>query len=167
MIESAIFYAKQDDVCIIKLVGDIRYPMGCALDEFLNQLFLKTDYNNIVLDLTEVMGIDSTGLGLLAKIANFVKDRFTTQTTLVSTNKDINLILDSVGFYEVFRICDTSPVKPKTLQLIPDKNFSKSELSKTLFDSHCTLSQLNDKNQETFKGVLDILRHKVVNQDLS
>jgi anti-anti-sigma factor len=167
MSETATLYAKQNDVYIIKLVGNIRYTLGCALEEFLNQLFLKTDYNSIILDLTEVTGIDSTGLGLLAKVANFVRDRFTTQATLVSTNQNINHILDSVGFYEIFQICDTTPIKVDTLQPIPSKNFSKSELSKTLLDSHDALSQLNDNNRETFKDVIDILKHKMVNQNFS
>jgi anti-anti-sigma factor len=165
MSETAILYTKQHDIYIIKLVGDIRYTMGCALDEFLNQLFLDTDYNSILLDLTEATGIDSTGLGLLAKVANFVRDRFTTQATLVSTNQDINRILDSVGFYEIFHICDTPSFKAETLQPISSKHLSKSELSKTLFDSHNTLSQLNDKNREAFKDVINILKHKVVNQN--
>lgn len=165
MTETAMFYAKQDDVYIIKLVGNIRYPMGCALDEFLDRLFLDTDYNSILLDLTEVTAIDSTGLGLLAKVANFVRDRFTTQATLVSTNPDINRVLDSVGFYEIFHICDKTPIKEDKLQPIPNKTPNKSELSKTLFDSHNTLSQLNEKNRETFKGVIDTLKHKMINQD--
>lgn len=166
MSEPKILYTKQGNIYIIKFVGDIRYTMAYALDEFLNKLFRDTDYNGILLDLTEVTCIDSTGLGLLAKVANFVRDRFETQTTLVSTNRDINHILNSVGFYEIFHICDEIPVKAETLQPIPNKNLSKSGLSKTLFDSHHTLSQLNSKNRETFKDVIGILRHKVVNENL-
>jgi anti-anti-sigma factor len=163
MSETAALFAKLNDIYIIKLVGNIQYTMGCALDEFFDQLFLDTGFNNIVLDLTEVTGMDSTSLGLLAKLANFVRDRFATQATLVSTNEDINCILENVGFYEIFYICDTSPIKIMTLQPIPNKNFSKPELSNTVFNSHNTLSQLNDKNRETFKGVIEVLKHKVVN----
>jgi anti-anti-sigma factor len=166
MSETTIFYTKQGDIYIIKFVGDIRYTMAYALDEFLEQLFQYTDYNSILLDLTEVTCIDSTGLGLLAKVANFARDRFAMKITLVSANPDINHILDSVGFYEIFYICDTLPVKAETLQPIPSKNLSKSGLSKTLFDSHHTLSQLNNKNRETFKDVIGILRHKAVNENL-
>jgi hypothetical protein len=38
------------DTYIIKLIGDIRYTMGCALGDFLDRLFAHTDYNDIVVD---------------------------------------------------------------------------------------------------------------------
>ena len=35
------FYVKQGTVYLIKLVGDIRYTMGCALGDFLDELFAR------------------------------------------------------------------------------------------------------------------------------
>ena len=52
------FYVKQGTVYLIKLVGDIRYTMGCALGDFLDELFARADFDDIVVDLTETHSID-------------------------------------------------------------------------------------------------------------
>jgi len=65
---------------VIKLNGDVRYTMGCALGDFLNRLFAQTDYDGIIVDLTDAHSIDSTSLGLLARIANFSHQHFAHKT---------------------------------------------------------------------------------------
>jgi hypothetical protein len=50
----AAFYLKQGNTYILKLVGDVRYTMGCALGDFLDQAVRKkADYDDIIVDLTE------------------------------------------------------------------------------------------------------------------
>lgn len=155
------FYTKQGGTYAIKLVGDIRYSMGCSLDEFLEQLFAQGDYDDILIDLTEVNSIDSTSLGLMAKVANFMRQRFGRKATLVSTNADINQTLDSIGFSEVFNICADRAVGSEGLERLSVAELNKTELAKTLFEAHRALSELNEKNRETFKGVLEALKGKV------
>lgn len=53
MDSGAAFYVKQGGVYILKLVGDIRYTMGCALGDFLDNLFTRADYDDIIVNLTE------------------------------------------------------------------------------------------------------------------
>jgi anti-anti-sigma factor len=157
----AAFYVKQGNVYMLKLVGEIRYTMGCALGDFLNGLFARTDYDDIIVDLTEARSIDSTSLGLLAKIANFNHQRFSRQTTLLSTNPDINQILETMGFYEVFAVRDTGAAITATLQPLSIDGPCKEELTRIVFDAHQTLSDLNTRNREAFKTVLDQLRPKL------
>jgi len=160
----AAFYVKQGSVYILKLVGDIRYTMGCALGDFLDGLFARTDYDDIVVDLTEAHSIDSTSLGLLAKIANFNQQRFSHKTTLLSTNPDVNQILDTMGFYDIFTIRDTGVAISAALQPLVDQGLCKDELTRIVFEAHQTLSELNPRNQQAFQGVLDNLRSQMGNQ---
>ena len=164
MNSGAAFYVKQGSVYILKLVGDIRYTMGCALGDFLDGLFARTDYDDIVVDLTEAHSIDSTSLGLLAKIANFNQQRFSHKTTLLSTNPDVNQILDTMGFYDIFTIRDTGAAISATLQPLVDQGLCKDELTRIVFEAHQTLSELNPRNQQAFQGVLDNLRSQMGNQ---
>lgn len=161
MDEGAAFYAKQGHSYILKLVGDIRYTMGCSLGDFLDDLFEQTDYDDIVVDLTQTHSIDSTSLGLLAKIANFISERFQRKTTLFSTNPDVNQVLDIMGFYDIFDIRDTSETISESLQQLAIKEPGKEELTQIVFEAHRTLSELNPQNQETFKGVVENLRNKL------
>jgi anti-anti-sigma factor len=158
------FYVKQSNTYVIKLVGDIRYTMGCSLDDFLNQLFENMDFDDIVVDLGETTCIDSTSLGLLAKIANFMQDRFAKKTTLISTDKDINQLLDSVGFYAVFNICEQCPTCSEGSLRLSISDPSKTELTKTMFEAHSRLSELNDNNREIFKNVVEALKNKLVSE---
>ena len=161
MHDGSAFYAKQGTTYLIKLVGNIRYTMGCALGDFLDELFTRADHDGIVMDLTESQSIDSTSLGLLAKIANFSRSRFGRKTTLFSTNPDVNQVLDTMGFGEIFDIRDSGETISETLRQLAITEPSKDELTRIVFESHRTLSDLNAHNQEAFKGVVANLRAKL------
>ncbi len=157
----AAFYIRQGNTYILKLVGDIRYTMGCALGDFLNGLFARTDYEDIIVDLTEAHSIDSTSLGLLARIANFNRERFHHKTTLLSSNVDVNQVLDNMGFYEIFNIRDTGETISATLRQLAIRDPAKDELTRIVYEAHRTLSELNPQNREAFKGVVESLRAKM------
>lgn len=156
-----VFYAKQDHTYILKLVGEIRYTLGYSLDTFLNRLFERKDFNDILIDLTETTSIDSTSLGLLAKVANFMRDRFSKKTTIISSNEDVNQILDSVGFYEVFTICDDGKAGLEEGQQLPTADPSQTQMTKTVLDAHNVLSELNQDNRNMFKDVVEALKEEL------
>lgn len=161
MDDGAAFYVKQGDTYVLKLVGDIRYTMGCALGEFLDGLFARADYQDIVVDMTQTRSIDSTSLGLLAKIANFSHSRLARKTTLFSTNPDVNQVLETLGFYDVFDIRDTGETISATLRQLAIKEPCKDDLTRIVFEAHRALSELNPHNQEIFKSVVESLRTKL------
>lgn len=158
----ALFYAKQNDTWIIKLNGNLRYTMGCALQDFLDALFARQDYNDILVDLTDAHALDSTILGLLARIANFSQQRFQRQTTLLSTHPDVNQILENLGLTEIFSVRASHEAIAATLRplAIPEP-CDKAALSRVVYQAHQALSALNPSNQAAFKDVLEHLRPKL------
>lgn len=153
-----VYYAKQNHCYVLKFVGDIRYTQGNALDQFLNRLFGQDDFDDMLIDLSETTSIDSTNLGLLAKIANYMHHQLHKQATVVSLNDDINQTLDGVGFFQVFHICQDPCRCRQADQVVPDTNPSKDEITRTVREAHQTLSDLNEHNRLIFRNVLDALK---------
>ena len=157
----AVYYARHQDTYVIKLTGEVRYQLGCSFDDFLKRLFARNDFSDILIDLTETRMIDSTCLGLLAKIANDARHRSGRKVTIFSTNEDINQILNGVGFNSVFNICNANPTSAGDADQINPCAADQSHLARTLYDAHLILSELNDKNREMFRNVVEELQDKV------
>ena len=155
MAEGDIYYAKQDHCYVLKFVGDIRYTQGNALEQFLKRLFRENDFDDMLIDLSETTSIDSTNLGLLAKIANYMRRHQHKRATLVSLNDDVNQTLEGVGFFQVFDIRGDAGCYPDAENNVPATQPSKAELTRTVLEAHQTLSNLNEKNRLAFKSVLD------------
>ena len=153
-----VYYAQRDQLYILKFVGDIRYTLSCSLDKFLDRIFSQANFDTMLIDLTETRSIDSTNLGLLAKIAKFMWRRFDKKTTLISTNPDITQLLASMGFDSVFTICsDRERCQPVDQDLTISEG-TRNELADTLLESHILLSELNENNREMFKSVIEALK---------
>ena len=158
----AIYYAKQGRTYVLKFTGDIRYTMSCSLDQFLERLFEEDDFDEIAIDLTGVTGIDSTNLGLLAKVANQMRRRSPARPSLHSTNPDVNQVLLSMGLEDVFELCFDTDCRhcPKTTRLLAIGEPGKEEMARTMLDAHCVLSDLNEDNRREFRQVVGILRRR-------
>ncbi|MDX1606666.1 MAG: STAS domain-containing protein [Candidatus Competibacterales bacterium] len=158
----AIYYAKQGRTYVLKFIGDIRYTMSCSLDQFLERLFDDSDFDAIAIDLTGVTAIDSTNLGLLAKVANQMRRRSSTKQSLHSTNPEVNQVLLSMGLEDVFELCFDNDCRscPKTIRLLQISDPSKDEMARTMLDAHCVLSDLNDNNRREFRQVVSTLRRR-------
>ena len=161
MTVGTVLYAKQERTYILKFVGDIRYTMSCSLDQFLGQLFKRSDYDAITIDLTETTSIDSTNLGLLAKVANFTRQRFGHKPPLYSNNCDINRVLDSMGLEDVFELhCEPCERCPHTAKPLEVTEPNSRDMARTILDAHCVLSELNEKNQIEFRDIVGVLRQQ-------
>ncbi len=158
-----VCYARQDDLVIVKLTGHIRYATGdsfhlsTSVNAFLDKLFQKKDFKNILIDLTEAESIDSTNLGLLAKITQFTRQHCGDQAIIVSTNEDINETLDGVGFGQVFHILHEACPVDGGMSAIPDTHEGAADLNATMLQAHRILCDLNTKNREAFKSVVHFL----------
>ena len=63
-----IQFAEMDGTFVLKFIGEIRLTLCSALDATIEKIFSSLNFSSIVIDLTESRSIDSTTLGLLAKL---------------------------------------------------------------------------------------------------
>ncbi len=69
-----------------------------------------------------------------------------------------------MGFYDIFTIRDTGETIMVALQQLAIDGPCKDQLTRIVYEAHQTLSELNPRNREAFKGVLDTLRPKLDNR---
>ncbi len=160
-----VLYAQHEGLVVLKFVGQIRlgdsYGASAALNNFLDELFEKGGFENVLIDLTEAQSIDSTNLGLLAKITRFMKETHGRKAAIISTNPDITAALDSVGFTAVFDIYKEFPNAPGKLEALVEATEPESDFSVMVLAAHKALCELNEKNKETYKNLIEIFEKEV------
>ena len=159
MDDGCILQARQGSTCVFAFIGEIRYPLGPALSGHLDQVFRESDLNDVLIDLSATSNIDSTCLGLLAKVANFMRERFDRKPVLFSTRADISELLDCLGFDQVFAIRhDHRPPLENAREIPSHTSFAERELAWTVLDAHHALSELNEANRLRFKDVIEAIQ---------
>lgn len=158
-----IFIAVTDQVCVIKLVGDIRLTLSSSIDNYIEKVFTsKFPYKNIVIDLMETVAIDSTSLGLLAKMSLYAQQRFSIKPTIFSTNPSITKLLNSVGFAQIFNIetgFDSHLEAIKGKELKTSESTNEKKVREKVIEAHKILMSLNNENKEAFKELVSTLEN--------
>jgi len=101
-----ILAAEYDRIPVLKLVGDVRVLMSSTIENYFQSIYSKAILDAMIVDLSETKGIDSTALGLLAKMAIQLRNRFNVKPSIISTNKDITRIIKGMSFDIIFDIVE-------------------------------------------------------------
>jgi len=154
MADGRVLHASHDGVHVLRFIGDIRYTLTPSINRFLEAVFAGPRPAGFVIDLSEADSIDSTNLGLLARIAMRLQALDAPRVTLVSNRADINAILTSMALDEVFDIVDDTGMVTGAAQELPHADADKETLARTLIDAHRALMELSEHNREMFRDVV-------------
>ena len=157
MLSGRILYAVHNGTYVIKFVGDVRVPLCASLEGFMERMFGDAELNSVLIDLGETVAIDSTALGLIAKIAVCLRERLNKKPVILSTNPDVNRILESMGFDRVFLVLAQAPEALENLDELPFSEPSQQELTRHVIEAHRVLMSMNEKNQATFRDLVEAL----------
>ena len=157
---SKILFADQDGVQVLQFFGDVRVCLGPTISTYLASIDKHRGVRAIVIDHRETTGIDSTSLGLLAKISLRSQDQFKTLPTIVSTNADINRILLSMGFDQIFLIDQEAQYDCDQFGELPPKIVSEAVLREQVLEAHKTLMGLNENNLIAFQDLVAALEQE-------
>ncbi|MFW1677047.1 STAS domain-containing protein [Pontibacter sp. JAM-7] len=154
MQDGSIYYALMGGRYILKFVGDVRLTLCSSLDQHLKSVLDRSYVQDILVDLTETTGIDSTTLGLIAKLSIYAEQCHLPHPTIVSTNRDITRVLMSMGFDHIFVLLDSLPQDSADLEALPLVKESAEEIRLRIVEAHRILMNLNDSNREAFKDLM-------------
>ncbi len=159
MSDGAIYYACRDGHYVLKFAGDVRLTLCSTIERHLDSVLQREDITDSLVDLTETDNIDSTSLGLIAKLAIKADKKGMPQPTLVSTREDITRVLVSMGFDRVFVLVPELPADICEFKQVPFVQESEDEVRTRILDAHKVLSDLNDSNREAFKDLVATLEN--------
>ncbi|MEM8767392.1 MAG: STAS domain-containing protein [Pseudomonadota bacterium] len=155
--QGRILVGSHDGVYLLVFEGDVRLTLCTTVDVYLEKMFLDASFRSVVIDLSRTENIDSTSLGLLAKLSIQAERRLDYRPTLVSTNPDITRILLSMGFDEVFNLQETPLEQAEQLTELPKMVASEADVRHRVLEAHRTLMSMNDANEEAFQDLVAAL----------
>jgi len=166
-----ILYARHRDVVVLKFVGLIGYtshwtfPLSTELSAFIERLSKQSDFQNIVIDMTETTGIDSTNLGLLAQIAQFMLRRFKRKATIITSQSAVTKVLRTVGFQTLFTIIDEHAPIRGGLEALPTADPAEIDVARMILAAHKSLAEINDGNRLMFTSVIDAIEADIARRE--
>ncbi|MFL2840997.1 MAG: STAS domain-containing protein [Pseudohongiellaceae bacterium] len=154
-----ILAAEYNHVPVLKLEGDIRVLMSSTIDNYFAKIYSRTILDGMVVDLTETKGIDSTALGLLAKMAIQLRNRFNVIPSIFSTNPDITKILKGMSFDIIFDIVEEPLSAGEDFKQLNQVIDSEGVVKQKVIIAHHTLMALSHDNKLKFQDLVSALKN--------
>jgi len=159
-----ILQADCSGVHVLKLVGEVRLNLCSTIDAAIESTTKDPNFATVVVDLSETTLIDSTTLGMLARLAILAKKKSHFLPSIISTNPDITRIITTMGFDTVFIILEKPAKTDQSLKELPISELSEAELRENVLNAHKVLMKLNKHNHEQFKDLVATLEQDVEDQ---
>ena len=156
MARGRFLVGEHDGVYVLRLTGDVRVTLGAAIDGYLERMFSDEAFQSVLVDLCAAEGIDSTTLGILAKLSLQAERRFHFKPTLLCTRRDLLRQLEVMGFDDIFVIRQESAASVGLLEVPADRSSDEEERLRVL-EAHRTLMALNADNEKAFAELVHAL----------
>ncbi|MEM1231974.1 MAG: STAS domain-containing protein [Pseudomonadota bacterium] len=152
-----ILAGAHQGVYLLRFEGDVRLTLCAAVDQFLDQMLRDPEFRSVAVDLTRASGVDSTSLGLMAKLSLRAQERFSFKPTLICREPDMLRLLRSMGFDDVFEIVPEPPRSAAELGPLPRVDVPEEELRAAVLEAHQILMGLNEDNRVAFRDLVAAL----------
>lgn len=157
MATGKILTAEVDGVYVFKFVGDVRVTLCGTLDKLVGNMLQASSLRAVVADLTKAQGIDSTSLGLLAKLAIHTQKCNDRKAIIICTNPNIKRTLESIGFDKIFKILEDWPSAPTEFTEAEEVTIPQDSLQQKVIEAHRILMSMNEANKEHFQDLVTML----------
>lgn len=157
MRKGRILAASHDGSYVIRLEGDVRLTLCTTIDDYFQRMYEDPGFTSVWVDLGEAEGLDSTTLGLLAKLAINVRDRFGFSPAIYCRDTGVLRLLRSMGFQRLFDIREEVCSDPEDIAEIPAVAGSEEAVRAKVIEAHRVLMDLSDENRERFRDLITAL----------
>ena len=154
-----ILVADHAGVYVIKMAGDVRLTLCISFDQFIDAMLASPVFSSVLFDLSAAEAVDSTTLGLMAKISLLAQEKREVTPVILATNASIQRILDTMGFADIFTIVNKLEVDIAPDKVLTPIECDEQEVKEKVLEAHKILMSLNEKNHETFKNLVNMLEN--------
>ncbi|MBL6695554.1 MAG: STAS domain-containing protein [Luminiphilus sp.] len=147
--------AKNQGAHLLRLEGDVRLVMCTALEEYFERVFNDQEFLSVWVDVTGATGLDSTTLGMLAKLAIKTHEKFGFRPTIFSANPGIDRLLQTMGFAQLFDV--RNEACEGYTHDIPAHPSTESEIKERVIEAHKTLMAMSEANRDAFQDLVRTL----------
>jgi len=156
--QGKILISDRADDYLLKLVGDVRLTLSGTLNRYMEILFGKNQVKSVVVDMLDADGVDSTTLGLVAKLGLHCREHYQVNVKLFCKNPSIIRTLECMGFDEIIDIFQQPPdefdFELRDLEEVPS---GIDEVRKQVLEAHKLLLKLNPENGAEFTDLINAL----------
>ncbi len=169
---SSIQSGRFDDFLWIRCSGRSSFSNSPIVKQ-LGDDYIADGGRLIVIDMETCSGIDSTFMGTLAGLARRVMPN-DGAVQITAPSERCLAALESLGLDALLEIePPTAPWRGKVAQIRsalssdanPDITLNAKDQTKHVLDSHLTLSELSEENEEKFRNVTDCLKEELNRED--
>lgn len=153
-----VTHAAQEGVHVLRYFGTVNYTLAPGLQQFLQHLLVDDQISGLVFDLTAAESLDSTNLGLMARVNEQARESGAPNSVIISSNEDIDVVLRSMGFDQTF---DLLPAEQNPSDASADPvatpSPSPADLQRTMIEAHRALMRMSEAGRVAFEPVVACL----------
>lgn len=156
--DGSILSARVDSIEYLRFVGIIRYSQCAGLEAYIDSIFSNPTFQDIAIDLEQAEMLDSTALGLLAKISIEYKKISEDKPVIFISPGELAHILKRVCFDQVFNII-SKPVGEGDIKFVELDTIRQDEkqILASVVDAHKNLAEISESNQSYFTDITKAL----------
>ncbi len=153
-----VTHAAREGVHVFRYFGAVNFTLAPGLQRFLQHLIHDGGVSALVFDLSAAESLDSTNLGLMARVDEEAREAGAGSSVIISNNEDIDAVLRSMGFDRTFQlfpaidVATDASAEPVTAELP-----SAPELQRTMLDAHRALMRMSETGRLEFEQVVACL----------
>ena len=177
MPEGHVTHAEERGVHVLRYFGAVNYILAPGIQRFVDHLIDDGSILGMVFDLTCAQSLDSTNLGLMARVNERLLNVGVANSVIISGNEDIDVVLRSMGFDRTFDMVPSGESKVGALPVsvapdvgaepIDSDSPSANDLRQTMLEAHRALIRLSDAGRLAFEPVVQCLERDLTSRAIS
>ena len=157
MADGSARYARDAGTWVLQLAGDVRHPLAPALHTLLDRAFEDSALTRCIINLSDAEAIDSTCLGILARIANHLSGNERGKPVIIVPIADVATLLRVICFDRLFHPVAEDPVDPPVLEPVETGAIDEREMFTLILETRRRLCAIDARTHAVFQDVVTAL----------